>query len=215
MKKKIALLSSVLTIVVCLAIITGSTFALFTDKTEMSITVTSADVEFNASITDVMLYSAKADADGTLVDEYGKKYSYEDRTNEGTFTNGGDAEFDASTGILAITLITPGDKVDFKINAENTSTVRIQYRYVIKLVEGTDTALFEGLTPMTFSIGNDVFSAADGEFTSDWTELAPGVDMPEVVVSVSLPVNANNDYENLETKFAVLVEAVQFNADVD
>ena len=227
MKKKIALLSSLLTIVVCLAIITGSTFALFTDRTEMSIAVTSADVELNATIGDLTLYSAKADANGALTDEYGKNYSHEDRTalGETTFTNGGTATYDASTGLLDIKLITPGDKVSFPISAQNESTVRIQYRYVIKLADGASDALLTGDAPLEFRDANgNVFSVlgTDG-FASDWMELAPGADMPETMISVELPVYATSitdttagttSYENLTTSFVVLVEAVQYNANV-
>lgn len=214
MKKRIALLSSLLTIVVCLAIISGSTFALFTDKTEMSIEVTSADVELDATIGDVKIYSAKADDNGTLVDEYGKKYIHEDRTPVGTFTNGGDAEFDTVTGKLTINLITPGDKVVFPISAVNGSNVTIKYRYVIKAADAASEALLSGATPMTFSNAAGTFVVTGDGFASDWMELAPGTDMPETEITVELPVNANNDYENLTSNFVVLVEAVQYNANV-
>ena len=59
MKKK-ALASSILVIAICLCLIAGSTFALFTDETKFNIAVTSGDVEIQASAEVSAIYSAKA-----------------------------------------------------------------------------------------------------------------------------------------------------------
>ena len=56
MKKKI-LITSVVTIILCLCLIAGSTFALFTSQTSASIVVQSATVNVSASISGLRAYS--------------------------------------------------------------------------------------------------------------------------------------------------------------
>ena len=80
MKKK-ALLSSVLVIALCLCLIAGSTFALFTSQSKVNIAVTSGKVDVVASVEAFKLYSVEAKEDGTIVDENGGKYEYVERTD--------------------------------------------------------------------------------------------------------------------------------------
>ena len=141
MKKKV-LLSSIATIALCLCLIAGSTFALFTDTTEFDITVTSGEVEIEAKVDTLERYSVKATDGGSIKDEWGGSYEYEGPLAK--FTNGGTANFDETTAILALENITPGDKVDFDIAGKNLSDdIAILYRYVIKCESGED--LMKGL----------------------------------------------------------------------
>jgi hypothetical protein len=52
-------------------------------------------------------------------------------------------------------------------------------------------------------------------YTSPWTPLAVGTSMPNVPITIELPVNAGNEFQNESTEIRVLVEAVQGNAVVD
>ena len=61
MKKK-ALLSAVLSLAICLCLIAGATYALFTDTTNFNIAITSGDVEIEAYATINAVYSAKGAA---------------------------------------------------------------------------------------------------------------------------------------------------------
>ena len=54
MKKKV-LLSSIVTIALCLCLIAGSTYALFTSQSQTDISVKAAKVEMTASLTDLKL----------------------------------------------------------------------------------------------------------------------------------------------------------------
>ena len=124
MKK--ALLSSIAVIVLCVSIIAGSTFALFTDVEEVNIAVSSATVDIEAEATNLKtwsLYEIEANA----------------RT-DGSFTNGGYAELtDEST--VDIYLMTPGDVVKFTIDVTNNSNVDVQYQLrAISDYQGTDPA---------------------------------------------------------------------------
>ena len=139
MKKKV-LLSSILTIALCLSLIAGSTFALFTSQSEVNIAVTSGKVEMVASVKDFKLYSVEAENAGTIVDENGGTYKYVERT-DGKFVNGGTAVLDGS--IITLDNITPGDKISFGINGANNSDVTVQCRYTIQCAG--DEALMKGL----------------------------------------------------------------------
>ena len=142
MKKK-TLLASLLTIVLCISIIAGSTFALFTDETKFNIAVTSGDVEVFASAEVSAIYSAKAIKEAytgneeLFRDENGAFYIHEEQTD--TFLNGGTAE--VVNGTVVISRITPGDKVDIDVKIANTSDVAISYRYKI-VSNNTNLATF-------------------------------------------------------------------------
>ena len=93
MKRKV-LLSSIMTIVLCLCLITGSTFALFTDSSEFNIAVTSGDVEILSTAEVYATYSAlgpvAAHDDVHLKDENGAYYKHVAQA-VGQFSNGGTA----------------------------------------------------------------------------------------------------------------------------
>lgn len=208
MKKKV-LLSSIATIALCLCLIAGSTFALFTSQSKTNIAVTAGNVDVVASVEDFKLYSVEANSNGTIVDENGGKYEYVDRTTAGTFANGGTAVQNGS--MIELDKITPGDKISFEIQATNNSDVAIQCRYIIQCVEGEE--LMEGLVVY---INDDAYPVLKS-YTSAWTALAVGesiTDSGNIEIAVELPVTAGNEYENKEVAINVLVEAVQGNADI-
>lgn len=193
MKKK-ALLSSVLTIVLCLSLIAGSTFALFTSEAKVNVAVTSGKVDVTATIDEesLALYSPKAiDLNGEITDT----------TNVAgeTFFNGGTAVLDGST--LTLSGITPGDKAEFTINIENNSNVKIQYRTVVSYTD--NNGLFKGLK---FNIGGTTVTNK-----SDWSALEAGADISDLVCSVELPANAGNSYQGKTCTLVFTVEAVQSN----
>ena len=78
MKKKV-LLSSIVTIVLCLSLIAGSTFALFTSEKDLDVEVTAGNVTIDASINNFKLWSVTPDANGTVVDENGATYTHHRR----------------------------------------------------------------------------------------------------------------------------------------
>jgi predicted ribosomally synthesized peptide with SipW-like signal peptide len=207
MKKK-ALLSSILMIVLCLSLIAGSTFALFTSQSQVSIAVTAGEVDMVAGIAITKLESVAGDANGNIVDEYGNTYSFVDRTAENTFTNGGTAVIVDS--VLTMQKVTPGDKITFEISGTNTSNVAIQYRYTIECLKGDD--LMKGLE---FTVNGAEINKYMKSYTSVWTALEVGTSMANVPVSIELPVTAGNEFELEGTEIRVLVEAVQGNAVVD
>lgn len=82
MKKVI--LPSIATILLCLCLIVGSTFALFTSTSKIDITVLSGSVDMTASVDDFTIWSAEATAakgdDTDVIDENNHRYGFVDKT---------------------------------------------------------------------------------------------------------------------------------------
>ena len=209
MKKKV-LLSSIATIALCLCLITGATFALFTSTDEVNIVVKAGNVDMEAGIAITKLESVVGDVNGTIEDENGAKYSYSysDVEEPYNFINGGTAS--VAEKVLTLTEVTPGDKITFEVSGTNTSDVLIQYRYKIDCVNGEN--LMKGLI---FTVDGDLVDPYMETYTSPWNELAAKTNMENVSISVELPVTADNKFEQQETKIRVIVEAVQGNAVVE
>ena len=212
MKKKI-LVSSILTIALCLSLIAGSTFALFTSTSEQTIVVTSGKVEMTADIEGLTLYSVEGKDGGAIVDENGYTYEYKTLTGD-TFTNGGTAIFDEATATLTMDKVTPGDKVSFTLTGANTSNVAIQYRYKIECLSGH--ALMHGFNTY---ISEDAATlatskyAALNSYVTEWRALAANTAMADVLFEIELPVTAGNEYQDIkEAEIKITVEAVQGNA---
>lgn len=214
MQKKV-LLSSILVIALCLSAIAGSTYALFTDKAETSIAITSGDVEVTANMTVTQTYSAVASQNQPtspyLVDEYGQYYEYQDQANY-VFSNGGYVE--AVDGTLVVHKITPGDKFDAKIIIDNVGDVDMVYRYKITSADALANAMV-----VTTNDGN--VRPALKDYTSDWATVvvAPG-ETVEVNLSFELPVYTGNNYQSeanapVSLTYDIVVEAVQGNANTN
>lgn len=193
MKKKV-LLSSVLIIALCLSLIAGSTFALFTSESSVNIAVTAGSVEVVASIDELSLYSPAAiDMNGNITDE--------DNAAGENFANGGTAVYEDA--VLTLTNITPGDRVEFNIRIENKSNVKIVYRTVVSYT-GSKT-LFKKLN---INIGGKSTASK-----SEWVALDAEAPIEDLACYVELPADAGNEYQNLSCTIQFAVEAAQGNAD--
>ena len=186
MKKKV-LISSILTIAMCLSIIAGSTFAIFTSESKVDVSVTAANVKVSATVLDETLATYSM---GVLQAEHG------------SFENGGSAVFDSVTSTLTLNDVTPGDMANFKIQVTNSSDVTIQYR--VKWSIGGKLA--EVLT-----------ATVDGEKlvngTSEWAKWLTSEESTKTIdVSVLLPLEIGNTYQNESASINFTVEAVQGNA---
>ena len=216
MKKKV-LLSSILTIALCLCLIAGSTFALFTSQSKVNVAVTAGKVNVVATINSELktwsLGQTEADA----------------RT-DGTFVNGGTAVI--QSGELVISRMTPGDVVKFTIDVANNSDVAIQYRVLAKsTLGGSAIDLSDALVTATTVNGTEyVMEKVDKDFETPYFVVqAPG-GVGDAIASITVVVtfpNGNpentvdgegnitaygdNHYQTAEAKIAFTVEAVQYN----
>lgn len=193
MNKKI-ILSSVLAIVLCVSIAVGATFAIFTSESQVNIAVTSGKVKVEASLGTPTTYSMGA------------------AQTAGMFQNGGTAVTDGKT--LTLDKLTPGDKAVFQIKIANQSDVNVLYRYgyKVKASEGGDIATAKKLySGLVFTLGE----VQTKKYVSYFTKWAALTADETLSVSVELPVEADNTYQELSGTIEFNVEAVQGNADVE
>ena len=185
MKNKI-IISSILTIALCLSMIAGSTFALFTSNSQTNIAVTSGKLEVVANINDDLALTSLGVA------------------QTGTFANGGTAEIVTVDGIptLELSRLTPGDSVSFSITVENKSNVAMKYQFAWDV----DGALYPFLTATV-----DGVAIVDGE--TDWA-LWEGAPTQNFTVVVTLPETVGNEAQGLDASINFTVNAIQGNADV-
>lgn len=115
MKNKI-IVSSILTIALCLSMIAGSTFALFTSESKVDVTVKSGTVDVDVNASALTLGSTLGTALGTA---------------------------DLNGNVITLTNLVPGDYVTFTLTITNKSNVTVNYRALVKTVE--DKGLLSGL----------------------------------------------------------------------
>jgi predicted ribosomally synthesized peptide with SipW-like signal peptide len=192
-------LVSVLTICLLLLLLTGSTYALFTDSASANIVVGSAKVDVEVEITDV------------------KTYSLDVLQASGQFELGGTANVDSTTGELALVHVAPGDKVEFTLDIENNSNITILER--VRFVNTTSVNPL--LTNLVITIAgteykfdaNGNFVTTDGKEVS-WDKITVGA-QKDVVITVELPKEAGNDCQEKSVTLQVILEAYQGNATAD
>ena len=212
--KRNVIVSAILSIALCVSLVAGATFALFTSESKVNIAVTSGKVKVVASVSDFKAYSPAGIAvDGSAVTD--DTNAANNSAAVKVFANGGTATLteDAARNSSSIELknVTPGDKVTFTVTVKNYSNVKVQYRTVMKdvteLAEG-ETSLFGALS---FTVGG-----MSGVTESDWEVLAPagdsedGVEVATYECSVELPIA--DKHQGLSCNIAYIVEAVQGNA---
>ena len=194
--KKNSLILSILTIVLCATLIAGSSFALFTSESKVNVAVTAGTVKVTATASEPELSSTL----GNNVTE--TSASLENNT-------------------ITLDKIVPGDVVEFDIVIHNESDVTVNYRTALKLISGEK--LWGGLeVTIEQEQTEDVPSvfALDGEEETDtvatpYGTMIPGCADITLHVTVTLPVEAGNEYQGESCKFAYVVEAVQGNSDLD
>lgn len=183
MKKKV-FMSSILTIAICLCLIAGSTFALFTSEVQTDIAITAATVKLVATIDAQNLVYSSDLAEGKL-----------DQSN--AVING---------NVLDVKYMVPGDYLEFDILIDNQSNVEVDYKTLLSCAE--DGGLWSGL-----EVSYTVYKTG-GVYPVDptaYSVLNPDEDVT-VKVRVSLPQTAGNEYQNTGCRIAINVEAVQGNA---
>ena len=199
--KRNIIVSAFMAIALCMSVVAGATFALFTSNSSVNIAITSGNVEVTATASDLTVYSpTSVNEDGIVnADNAVDK-------NGGRFVNGGTATLTGSE--LKLDNMTPGDKVNFNIKVENKSTVTVKYR--TRIYCGEDNGLYAGLK---YSITNGTETYESMAIT-DWATLTPDVkEVANLACEVELPVDAGNEYKNKSCKLVYQVEAVQGNAE--
>lgn len=190
--KKNVIVSAFLAIALCMSVIAGATFALFTSNAKVSLSITSATVKVSADVENLKLYSTTEVNPAT---NEGKK---QDLTGN-TFLLGGTANF--TDGVLTLDRLAPGDGVTFDIKLTNKSNIDVKYRVVIGEATGGDLA-----DALDITVNGDKY---EGAINTEWNEVAANADIPSVPVKVELPVAADNDYAEKTVSLDITVEVVQ------
>lgn len=213
MKKKV-LISSFMTIAICLCLIAGSTFALFTSTATLNVAVTAGNLAVKATI----------DSANIKV----KSLQDTDFRDSTTFTNGGEVTFDQSTGALAIDRMTPGDAVKFVITVVNTSNVAMKYRLnaISTLANANVKDLTEALNITAHvSAKNNATTwennytiqanatANAGDFTTEWFTVPAALNGEEAVMTVTVVVEFPNGTPAHDNAFKAAQAAVTFTVE--
>jgi predicted ribosomally synthesized peptide with SipW-like signal peptide len=206
MKKKI-IVSSIVTIIICLCLIAGSTSALFTSTATISVAVTAANVDVDAVI----------DQNSLLTWSLGQTEA--DALN-GPFVNGGSADIDAN-GNLVIDKMTPGDVVKFNIEVTNNSNVAVAYQIGANATPTTGAKDLSEALKITVKMDGDtyVLQGNNKSFNTGWLEAFDAAGNKtfngttiEVIVEFPNGTAAHdNEFKNAETNIAFTVTAVQGN----
>ena len=243
MKKKL-LLSSILVIALCLALIAGSTFALFTSEQTINVAVTAGNVDVVAVIDETSIQTKSLGLD-TAYAGYAARNDFE---NGGVvyFTENTDGSLNYQS--LVIERMTPGDEIMFNIDITNNSDVDMQYRVRMtsNLPQGatdpngnavedlTEALVITVKTPQgesavleetTDAQGNPVYSEED---ITGWSGVIPApsdfdgngtIDdaVHTVTVTIKFP-DGDPDHDNLykyaKADMTFVIEAVQGNGTV-
>ena len=182
-------------LVVCLVIVTGSTFSLFTSETGANIAITSGTVDMTAKIdSNLHLYSKGVKQDGLV------------------FANGGTAGIitgEDGYPLLNIEKITPGDSIEFSITITNKSNVKTAYRITWTSEKNTfaDLGVYikgesDELVAMNYGVSQWTYlEALEEDETEDIT----------IKLVIDLPIEAGNDNQAQSAKISFAVEGVQAN----
>ena len=185
------IVTSIIAMLLCLCVMTGATFALFTDGSKISVNVVSATVDVDATLDKNTLKVFSLSEEQTVTNAQG----------EHTFANNGTASFDAE-GNLVLDRITPGDKATFTINVKNNSNVLVKYR-LIWAVEGE-------LKDQLIAKANSATIIAN---TSQWILWDTTQENEMTIdVAIELPVDVTDEHQGKTAVISFTIEAVQANA---
>lgn len=191
--KRNVIVSAFLAIALCLSVVAGATFALFTSSAKVNLSITSATVRLSAvTVENRQMYSLVDVNPDTL------EGTEIDRTEEGTFFLGGTVDY--SDGTFTINKMAPGDRITFDIKVANESNIPVKYRAVISDPEGSNLT-----DVLVITVNNEMYL---GKSETDYADLAVG-EAAVIPVKVELPVSASDDLSGKTVTLTVTVEAIQ------
>ena len=201
MKNKI-IISSILTIALCLSLITGSTFALFETQKQVNIAVTSGKLEVVATTGDLQSFSR--DKENNVVTVDGKTVA--------TFANGGSATLEG--GKLTVDKITPGDKVVFYVTVDIASDIAMKHK-VTWTVEGNLAQYLTAKAERVQLNDDGTYTVLASDVNTNGWELWTASEATTLVyrIEVSMPTTIGNEAQNKTAEMNFMFQAVQANAD--
>lgn len=185
--KRNAIISSLLIIVLCLSLLAGATFALFTSESKVNISVTSGKVNIVANIENLQATHPEE------IKISNSETTYEQGLYAGTAT--------CNENTIELNNMVPGDKVTFDIVIKNYSTISVKFKTTFET--SGDEELVEALN---INVGR----------TTDWSLLPAGSEEGKVVNTINCEIELPCEATCQEKSAAISlkVEAVQGNVDV-
>ncbi len=212
MKKK-SIVASVVSIAVCSSIVAGSTYALFTSKSDVNIAITSGNVELVASLhkseTEDWIYSPtliSTAAGNAIVDATNAA-----NVETGFFANEGEAVVE--DGQLTVSGMTPGDKVSLYVDVQNNSNVAIKYRTVVTAAVAGEESTQTLTDALSISVRGEQYVGEEVQTT--WLPIAANGEVADIPVVIEMPTTVSDSYKDQTVTFDIGVEAVQANADTE
>lgn len=160
--KRKVVVSALLAIMLCVSLIAGATYALFTSESKVNVAVSSGKVSVVATAENL---------------NYGSSLG----------SNVGETQCSIDGDTVKLVNIIPGDWVTFDIKVNNQSTVAVKYRTIIALESGDD----ELFSALKVKIG-DVEEFDGITAVSEYAPLAVGSQEETVNVRIELPVDAED-----------------------
>lgn len=201
------LLVSVMTVIMCVSLIAGATFALFTSESQVNIAVTAGKVDVTAKIVNLKTYS--------YVEQDGGEYAEQEMT-EGGFIYGTATLSDDGNALTLANMVT-GDKVEFDLEVTNNSSVSVKYQTIVSF--GGNENFCTALEISGFD-GDFVTSELSNTKTSKWQSIEVGAPASTYPVTIVLPRDVADDsssadsIQGKECTMTITVLAVQGNANV-
>ena len=198
---------SLLSVICCVSLIAGATFALFSDRQENEVSFSSGNVDVNASISLDAIWNVSVDGgekNKTDVAEGQTSASF-DPNGERTVSvsNGADGTFSA-----AMTNIAPGEGADFALTVRNSGTIKAKFTIYLQSAAGFDLG---SLTVENYDDPQQVVSQNGRIAVCGWTELAGG---GETTARFAIGLSAEVT-ESVNGSFFIVVEAYQYNASTE
>jgi len=201
MNKKVlkVLAPSLLAVLAAGGVTIGATYALFTSNAKTNIAITAGKVNVTSTLSELKTYSGIDLTGDPAVD-----VNYTDDLG-GAFSNGGSATI-TDGNLLTIEKMTPGDKVTFALTTKNNSNVKIKWRISYQVI--SDDGLVEALK---ISINDEVTRVSKLKTNTDWIMPLDGQEYIDDI-TVEMPSDKGNVYQEKSCSIRFLVEAVQANA---
>ena len=191
--KSTVLLTSVITVILCVSLIVGSTFAMFNSSTTTNIAVASGKVEVVAIVQDFHMFT-RGENGGQLNDEWLSGEAHE------------------QNGEITLSNMACYDGVTFDINIVSNSTVAIKWQ--VQLTFEGEPELYNALV---VDIDGIKLIDTDSARASDWQVLVP-VEEEQAVTTLNVRIELAESAKDVQGKncsIRVVVYAVQANADTD
>lgn len=199
---------SLLSVICCVSLIAGATFALFSDRQENEVSFSSGNVDVNASISLEAIWNVSVDGgekNKTDVAEGQTSASF-DPNGERTVSvsNGADGTFSA-----AMTNIAPGEGADFALSVKNGGTIKAKFTIYLQSAAGFNLG---SLTVENYDNPQQVVPQNGRIAVCGWTELAGGA---ETTAHFAIGLSYGYEGAGLNGSFFIVVEAYQYNASTE